>query len=309
MSYETLAGSVCLNLTDGTPLSQVSERDKVWDEHRASADIVQRYYASSDFNRYAQRISFCADFIYFKLNVAGGLTLSSSRFCRVRYCPICQWRRSCMWKSKAHSALPKVSEAYPDYRWLFLTLTIRNCAITDLRETVDHLNKSFARLTKLKEFPGVGWIKSLEVTRGRDGSAHPHFHVLLLVKPSYFSTYYVSKHRWSELWQQCLRIDYLPMTHIRPIKEHQSVTTIIPEILKYQTKPSDLVAERQWFLTLTDQMHKIRAVAVGGVLKEYMRELEEEPDDLIGEGDDETIPNFLLGFRWRTQIKKYISVD
>ena len=307
MVYEPVGGSA-LNVADGIPLSQLSQKDSVWDDHRALADIVQRHYAGTEFHRYAERISFCSDFLYFKLAVSGALSLSSSRFCRVRYCPVCQWRRSCMWKSKAHLALPKVIAKYPSYRWLFLTLTIRNCAITELRETVDHLNKSFARLTKLKNFPAVGWIKSLEVTRGKDGSAHPHFHVLLLVEPSYFAgNYYISKNRWSELWQKCLRIDYLPITHVRPIKEDQNVTVIIPEILKYQTKVSDLAFERNWLVILTHQMHKTRAVAVGGVLREFMHELEEEPDDLIGEGDEDTIPDLLLGFRWRTKLKKYIS--
>jgi hypothetical protein len=28
--------------------------------------------------------------------------LSASRFCRVRTCPVCQWRRSLMWKAKAY---------------------------------------------------------------------------------------------------------------------------------------------------------------------------------------------------------------
>ncbi|MDI4746156.1 protein rep, partial [Salmonella enterica subsp. enterica serovar Kentucky] len=36
-----------------------------------------------------------------------------------------------------------------------------------------------------KEFkPVQGWIRTTEVTRGRDGSAHPHFHTLMMVPPS-----------------------------------------------------------------------------------------------------------------------------
>ncbi|MDI5424891.1 ROK family protein, partial [Salmonella enterica subsp. enterica serovar Kentucky] len=32
-----------------------------------------------------------------------------------------------------------------------------------------------------------GWIRTTEVTRGRDGSAHPHFHTLMMVPPSMLS--------------------------------------------------------------------------------------------------------------------------
>jgi len=34
----------------------------------------------------------------------------------------------------------------------FLTLTVKNCPIEDLRKTLDWMNKSFIRLTKLNKF-------------------------------------------------------------------------------------------------------------------------------------------------------------
>ena len=75
---------------------------------------------------------------------------------------------------------------YPKYHWLFLTLTQKNCLISELRETILEMNKSFKRLTKLQQWAIEGWIKSLEVMQGEDGNAHPHFHCLLMVSPSYF---------------------------------------------------------------------------------------------------------------------------
>ncbi|WNN88804.1 protein rep [Gloeocapsopsis dulcis] len=134
------------------------------------------------------------------------LKLAASRFCRVRHCPVCQWRRSLMWKAKAYQALPKVKQDYPKYRWLFLTLTVKNCPIYELQKTLDWMNKSFVRLTKLKDFPAIGWIKSVEVTRGKDGNAHPHIHCLLMVAPSYFGLNYLSQERWVELWQKSARL-------------------------------------------------------------------------------------------------------
>lgn len=40
------------------------------------------------------------------------------------------------------------------------------------------------------------------------------------------------------------------------------------------------MADGGWFLELTRQMHQTRGIAVGGVLRRYMRELEEEATDL-----------------------------
>ena len=54
-----------------------------------------------------------------------------------------------------------------------------------------------------------------------------------------------------------------------------------------------------------------RAIATGGVLKEYLRELEEDPEDLIGEGDQDqqADESAQLFFGWKRKEKKYRMVD
>jgi hypothetical protein len=57
-------------------------------------------------------------------------------------------------------------------------------------------------------------------------------------------------------------------------------------------------------------MHKMRAVATGGVLKEYLKELEEEPEDLIGESESpEAQEDSSLYFGWKRQEKRYRMVS
>ncbi len=133
---------------------------------------------------------------------------------------------------------------------------------------------------------------------------------LLMVKPSYFGVGYLSQERWENLWQQSLRVDYKPICHVRAIAKQHSPTVIVPEILKYQCKASDLVANREWFLELTRQLHKTRAVSVGGVLRGYMKALEQEPEDLIGEDEKgEIVDEGHLFFGWRREQKKYKLVE
>ncbi len=300
-----------LQQSESLGLADLSDRDQVWDKHRANADKVSNHYrGSKGFNQYSQRIDFCSQLLDFRLvpEPEEGilkLKLSASRFCRVRTCPVCQWRRSLMWKAKAYQALPKVVKDFPKHRWLFLTLTVKNCPVEELRSTLTHLNKSFVRLTKLKDWPADGWIKSVEVTRGRDGNAHPHLHALLMVPASYFGAAYVSQQRWVEMWRSSARLDYNPQTHVRAIAKNHNPTEIVPEILKYQVKESDLVANREWFLELSKQLHKTRAVAVGGVLRGYMKELECEPEDLIGNTNEGEVDEGHLYFGWKRKQKKY----
>ncbi len=301
--------------TNALYLSDLSDRDKLWDRHRRNSDwIANCYRAVEEFKNYAERMDVCAQLLDFCLvidEIEDGyrLKLHMAQFCRVRNCPVCQWRRSLMWKAKAYQILPVVVEAYPKYRWLFLTLTVRNCLITELRETLQWMNKSWQRMIQRKKFSAVGWIRSTEVTRGKDGFAHPHFHCLLLVKPSYFGGHtYLSQKDWVEMWQSCLRADYDPIVDIRAVRRDSSPCELIPEILKYCVKEADLVANGEWFLELTKQMHRMRTIATGGVLKDYLKQLEEEPEDLIGKDDLKTEDEFDEGhlyFEWKYQEKKY----
>ena len=294
-------------------LSELSPRDRSWDKHRHSADLVADLYRGEDgFDTYAQRMDFCAQILDFKLVPDLGLgelqlKLSAAHFCRVPQCPVCQSRRSLMWKARALRALPLVVKDYPKYRWLFLTLTQKNCSVNELRKIVLEMNKSFKRLTKLKQWSIEGWIKSLEVTRGEDGSAHPHFHCLLIVSPSYFGHNYLNHDEWAELWQRSGRLDYKPQVSIRAVDKNHDPTILIPEILKYSVKESDLYKSKEFLLGITEQLYKVRRVSVGGILRSYMKKLEEEPEDLIGknEENENEVDEGHLYFEWKCRDKKY----
>ena len=298
--------------SESPSLSELSVQDKPWDKHRYSADRVADHYRGDvEFDKYAQRIDFCSQLLEFKLvphdrEDSLRFKLAGARFCRVRHCPVCQWRRSLKWKAKALEALPKVVKDFPDRRWLFLTLTQKNCPVIELRQTITEMNKSFIRLTKLKEWCVEGWIKSLEVTHGRDGLAHPHFHCLLIVPKSYFGRNYISQSEWAELWRKAARLDYKPQVHIKAVHKKQNPCTLIPEILKYSLKESDLYRSKDFLFEVTRQLHKTRCVSVGGILKSYMKKVGEEPEDLIGNDENETAEEIArLYFGWRYKEKKY----
>jgi plasmid rolling circle replication initiator protein Rep len=316
---DAIAFSVAPSTDDVTieapTLSDLSPGDKPWDKHRSFADRVQSHYAGSKFQDYSNRVQDCSQLIGFGLamgeNDVAKLKLRTAKFCRVRHCPVCQWRRSLMWKAKAYKVLPRIIEVYPKHRWLFLTLTVKNIDITTLKESLKTMNNGFRRMSKLKAFPAIGWLRSTEVTRGKDGSSHPHFHCLLLVPSSYFGNQYIKQSEWVEMWRKSMRLDYNPILDVQAVKNGSTPMELIPELLKYCTKESDMISDREWFLELTRQMHKMRSIATGGVLKDYLRELEEDPEDLIGESDldPDAEKNSELFFGWRRKEKKYQLVE
>ena len=300
-------------------LSDLSAKDKPWDTHRAESDQIENHYKGTEFQSYSDRIHFCSEFLNFVLrptqNDALKLKLKGARFCRVRTCMVCSWRKSLMYKARVYKSLPRFLEDYPKYRFLFLTLTVKNCKINDLRKTITWMNQSFTRLSRLKAFPGEGWIKSVEVTKGKRGDAHPHFHCLLAVKSSYFGRDYLSQKKWCEIWQKSLRVDYQPILDVQAVKAIGDLTSLVAEIVKYQTKPTHLigqglVSDKEWFLEYTRQIANTKALSIGGVFREYFRDLEKEPEDLIGEDESDCSEDFGdLIFNWRRHEKKYRLLD
>lgn len=359
----------------GVCLCDVSERDKPWDVHRHQSELVASLYAlssSPDFLRYFQRMNDCSRLLDFVLRPdddtgESKLKLHEARFCRCRQCPVCQWRRSMMWRARFLKVLPRIFEIYPGYRFIFLTLTVSNCDIEQLNSTISKMNAAWQRLIQSKVFPATGFVRSLEVTRASDDRAHPHFHCLLMVSPRYFTgESYLKQVEWTELWRRSLRVEYTPIVDVRAVKPKPGrlnyVRSLVPgdqkegskmptsqnavsegvtevlsladlaglqgailETLKYSVKPGDLIGsvdldEQQnlretkqnwfnaaWLYELTRQMHNVRAIALGGVLKDFLKE--DDPEDLIhpeGEEIEQVLESDLrLLFGWRSESKRY----
>jgi plasmid rolling circle replication initiator protein Rep len=311
-------------------LSDVSPRHKPWDQHRAEAEDVGEMYASGPaerYQRYAERVELCSRVLEFardppQHDTSQKIKLKRAHFCHVRFCPVCQWRRALKYQAIVYQSLPRLMADHPTAHFVFLTLTIKNCRVDRLRYTLGVMARAWQRLTQLQVWPAVGWVRAVEITRSKDGTAHPHYHCLLMVSPAYFQADYLKQKEWAELWGQCLRVDYRPVVDVRVVRPSKKrsgfclngesmshMWLIVTEILKYSVKASDMVEDDRWFLTLTDQVRGTRAVAIGGVLKQYFR-ARRGKEDLTAEPGEEPAKEDLerLYFRWKREVRRYRKV-
>ena len=314
-------------------LRDVSQKDATWDEHRSWADKVSSALDEAGMPLSSARVRDCATSLFFghKLDMSTGelkLKLRNAPFCHYRHCSICAWRRSLKHKAILMRALKPILEEYSTARFVMLTLTVRNCELSELRDGISQMNKSWNRLLKRKDWPALGWIRAVEVTRGDDGSAHPHFHCMLMLPASYFDgKNYVKKSEWAKRWQECLRVDYEPVCDIRIIKPRlkksdDDVTSNeidskidamrggIAEVVKYATKSSDLLAGgKDWLLGYINQVANLKFLTSGGILKGIFKsQKDDEKEDLIHVGggeDDDTMSGKALRFDWRKMQKHY----
>ena len=93
--------------------------------------------------RVAERLRTCATRLIYGIGEDGKRRLRAANFCRVRLCPICQWRRSLKLYSQMSQAMRYVS-SQGAYAYAFLTLTVRNVTLDGLPGALDQICKGFS---------------------------------------------------------------------------------------------------------------------------------------------------------------------
>jgi plasmid rolling circle replication initiator protein Rep len=300
-------------------LADYSVKDrKNWDTKRNLTQIVEQIFYDSEepkLNKQAKRLRECSSLLLYSLKTDGSIKLERVSFCKVRGCPVCQWRRSKMWQRRMFEALPEFS----NFRWLLLTLTVKNCDVENLKSTIKTMQQAWSKMRRRKMFTGavVGYVKALEVTRSESGQAHPHFHIMLLVSPTYFAGHsYITKQEWASEWQDCMQLDYEPVCDIRAItdKKGKGIGGAVLEVLKYETKSADLIQHPDFLQQLALQLVGTRAIELGGLVKEKLKALDDvkETDEmLITENTDkaelEEVGELVFGWQRFSRFYKLLS--
>ena len=306
-------------------------KDNNWKERKESTlDLAASYKRIGSNKHY--RVLDCSTFLEFKLTTVNDLKLTSANFCKVRLCPMCSWRRSLKIFGQVSKVMDHVEENY-NYRYIFLTLTVRNCYGEDLRDTLDLMTKSFNKLSERKAFKQAvkGYFRSLEITYNKkDNTYHPHFHMILAVDNSYFtqSKIYLSQEKWTNLWKSCLRVDYTPIVDVRRIKkdDNKGFGKAVAETAKYTVKAEDfLIRDDKGNIqeNLTDEvvetldyaLHRKRLTSFGFVFKEIHKKLNldnAEDGDLTNTDNEELredLTDVILKYQWNIGIKNYVLVE
>jgi plasmid rolling circle replication initiator protein Rep len=224
-------------------------------------------------------------------------TFFDTWYCKHRSCPICQWRKSLRYCSRVHRTLDQNPFILQD-KWIYLTLTVRNCDVNDLRATIEHMNQAFRRLMNRDFWKRHvrGGIRFVEVTESFFGggnlnyiSTHPHFHCLLRVSPSmHGGVNYISEMQWAEEWQQALQVHYLPIVNSRRLAgEDQHLRNKIISATRYSMKPRVNPPARSWFLAAAKQMRGLRLVEPFGDIRALFANLDDEASPGSTEGRNE----------------------
>ena len=216
------------------------------------------------------------------------LKLAEMYTCKDRFCPFCNWRRQLKYSKLVYEYLDEL-QSQKNLRYIFLTLTVPNCHIDDLRATIEHMNKSFQRFHQTKRFKNsiLGYLRVLEYTveKKRKDYIHPHFHILLAVEPRYFvDERYINQKEFLQMWRDATRNQNITQVNIKKIKpkKNSNLTALqsaVFEVAKYSVKHTDLVKKSDYVFTkILNQTRNMRFFSTGGILKEMINLLKCDED-------------------------------
>lgn len=229
-----------------------------------------------DKNLKLDRLKECGNFIKFQASEdKTKFILAGGNFCNNRFCPFCSWLKA---KRTAFELLEliKVVEYTEKLAFIFITLTVPNVPKESLREEIENFNISFNRLWKTKEFKAFnkGFIRKLEVTYNEErNDYHPHFHLVVAVNKSYFTSRdYMSKRRLLELWQRATRNPAITQVDIKPCR--MDTVKQIMELATYSAKQGDLYSSKEVFDGFYEGLFRKKLLVYNGIFKKYKKKID-----------------------------------
>lgn len=281
---------------DSADLADISPRHAKWDRRKAdsltAAAIIEQRHPKK-----AKRIDACCDQIALQWHATPegerfGKVTGTHRCRNPKVCDVCATTKANQWRRELGNVLPLITAAHPTFRFVFMTLTVRNCPVTELRATLKAMSSAWQKLAQRKEVRAIlkGFLRGTEVTRGEDGSAHPHFHVLMIVPARYFTADYIPQKRWRELWQEAARLDYDPSVNVKAVKDTGGLVDEVTKIAAYSVKKAEAVVDPEWFNDFHDQTLGFRFTNTGGLFRDYLKDEPAEPLPIDEDGAETEAP-------------------
>ncbi|OCR00239.1 hypothetical protein BCD67_24855 [Oscillatoriales cyanobacterium USR001] len=253
--------------------------------------VAKMYYELGKTIKCERMLNCSNEFYISKVEEESGLkfySVNSWSQCKQRHCPMCQLLKS----FKLRALLKKSILIESNY--LLLTLTIKNCELSELRKTTELMSEGWSKFWKsAKNDCFIGYLRSLEISVDQEGKGHPHYHILLQTEENYFKEKYKPNTWFSDRWKYSLNLDYTPITWISKVKGNG-----LMECTKYITKPS-AYCNGKILEILDKELDGIHSYSRGGKMKVKQEDLDKiERGEKFESQERQGKPDFKI--EWKT---------
>ena len=314
---------------------KVSERFKPKkDLNRKATNLAERMLSLKTLERFSDCGSFMQHLTNSELSIK---RLHKANFCGNRFCPICTWNKA---KKDAImiSVVMKAIRAEKKQEFIFMTLTAPNVEASALKSEIDRFNKAFHKLFRRRNVQRAinGYVRKLEVTYNKEefitkemyrhmklyfearglhvgdknpnyNTYHPHFHVVLAVNKSYFtSRYYINRDEWLEMWQDCMDDPSITQVDVRKVRStEKGEMSAVLEIAKYSAKGSEIYHSQSVFEVFYRALKGRQLLTFNGLFKEYVKKFKDGELEKYKEKDENEYTHMLTSV-WK--VSEYENV-
>ena len=297
----------------------IENRINKWTEHKVESQRVARKMWYINQGR-AERMSNCADILQYNYcSDCGTFEIKKANLCRDRFCPTCNWRLSLQRYAQMQMVMEKFVERYPDTRFSFVTLTVKNCTGSNLSSTMAAMSKSWNDMLHMKEYRDgsvLGYARSVEVTFNKQTKEfHPHYHVIVAWEKEDRSAILTDNWiRYARLMGLEANTKAQCSSTINYGDEGAGMAAAICETFKYAVKSKQLdempLAE---FRQLVAEIGGKRLVSFGGIFKKIAKEIGAEMET-VKEEDIKVCRNCgsvsldKIIYKWSFGTQKYTKI-
>lgn len=307
----------------------------ILEKYTPKKDLVRKLseYAKGVFtHKTLERVKSCGDFMQHLTNLEmNAKKVHRSNSCGNRFCPLCTWNKA---KKDAImlAVLMQAIREQEEQEFIFLTLTAPNVTGAELKNEIDQFNHAFKKLFDRRNVKQVvnGYVRKLEVTynqerfitrdmykRAKDyydkrnlkegdhnpnyDTYHPHFHVILAVNKSYFTSRdYLKQEKWLEMWRECMNDDSITQVDIRKVRSSEkSENGAVLEVAKYSAKSNELYASQSVFEIFYRALKGRQLLTFNGLFKEYVKKYKQDELDQYKKQDENEYTHLLTSV-WKT---------
>lgn len=214
-----------------------------------------------------QRMDDCGDWLWMLENSSQTKKkLERGFFCGNRFCPACAWRYAAAWGR----ALCTIDRYLADQSLipLFVTLTVPNVPADQLRAQLRSMAQAWDKLIRRKRYKAWStFARKTEVTYNKErNDYHPHYHALIWVDPSYFSSGDYIKHaQLLSDWKAATGDSSIKHVRVQRCTSAKGTGAAVAEVAKYVAKSADYLDNGQEvFDGFYDGLHGTRIITLGG---------------------------------------------
>lgn len=299
-----------------------------WQDHHTRSVRIAAKLAEIGYEKRSIRMKYCGTHLEFaQCHDCGNLAITQATLCRDRLCPTCAWRLSLKRYALMGGVMQALYDAYPEYYYSLVTLTVKNAEPHELRSTLDRMQEAWRSTINQRwaKEKFAGWARSIEITYNvKTHTFHPHYHIIMMTPD--FDSPFDGVREWL---RQCAR------QGIEAVFKAQNVAMITPEdhtageslaksiceAYKYTIK-SDSLEEMPLahFKAYADAVDGKRLISMGGKIKEMAKAMEADRlDELAPEDENEQaqicthcrsteLDKITLEWSWR-QGRYFATVD